>query len=125
MEAGSSSVSTHVVHSGFSTISGLVGLVLRAGGGRVDHVISAFRDDNSDADLRVVDHGDLVEIWATGSLLVTVDTLRWHLGRHFGIAQLKSMLVSSTGTVKLDGDHLKVVSEGGRTAALEWSETRR
>lgn len=118
-------MSTHAVHSGFSPTSGLVRLVLRAGGGRVDHVISAFRDDNSGADLRVVDHGDVVEIWATGSLLVTVDTLRWHLGRRFGIAQLKSMLVASTGTVKLDGDHLKVVSQGGRAAALEWSETRR
>lgn len=118
-------MSTHAVNFGYSTTSGLVGLVLRAGGGRVDHVISAFRDDNSDADLRVVDRGDLVEVWATGSLLVTVNTLRWHLGRHFGIAQLKSMLVASTGTVKLDGDRLEVVSQGGRAAAVEWSETRR
>jgi hypothetical protein len=97
----------------------LVDLVLRAGGGLVDHVLCAIRDDNADVELQVVDHGDHVQISAPGMLRVNAATLAWHAGRPFGTAELRSMIVFCRGTLDLGDDRMTVISESRRTMSRE------
>jgi MmoB/DmpM family len=98
----------------------LVGIVLRAGGGLVDHVLCAIRDDNADVELQVVDHGEHVHVWARGGVLrVNAATLGWHAGRPFGTAELRSMIVSCRGTLDLGDDRMTVISESRRTMSRE------
>ncbi len=85
-------------------------VVLRACGGRVDHVVSAIRDDNDGAGLVITDHGESIEIRASRTLCVTATTLRWHIGRAFGIADLGSMVLSARGAVTVTADRLTVTS---------------
>lgn len=101
----------YVAHPGLTMTPDLVGIVLRAGGGRVDHVLSALRDDNPGAELHVADHGENVETWASGMLHVSADTLRWHVGRGFGIAELRSLILAYRGTLSHDADHMTVISD--------------
>jgi MmoB/DmpM family protein len=89
-----------------------VGVVLRAGGGRVDLVVAAIRDDNPDADLHVIDHGDVVEVWAYRRLQLTGRSLRWHIDWDLGTHDLWSMIVSFHGTVTATGDCVTVTSGG-------------
>jgi hypothetical protein len=97
----------------------VVDIVLRAGGGLVDHVLCAVRDDNAGVELQVVDHGEHVQISARGMLQVNAATLAWHAGRPFGTAELRSMIVSCRGTLDLGGDRLTVIPESRRKVSSE------
>jgi hypothetical protein len=88
-----------------------VGVVLRAGG-RVDLVVAAIRDDNPDADLHVIDHGDVVEVCAHRRLRLTGRSLRWHVGWDLGAHDLWSMIVLFHGTVIATADCVTVTSRG-------------
>ncbi|MCO1653873.1 MmoB/DmpM family protein [Pseudonocardia humida] len=90
-----------------------VSIVLRAGGGRVDLVIAAIRDDNPDVELHVVDHGDLVDVSACRRLLLTVRSLRWQTGWDLGAHDVWAMIVSFRGTMTATADRVMVTS-GGR-----------
>lgn len=83
-----------------------VGVVLRADGGRVDLVVSALRDDNPGVDLRVVDHGTMVEVWAPRALHLTAATLGWHIGRPVGQSELRNMIQSWHGRRRAASDRL-------------------
>lgn len=87
-----------------------VGVVLGAGGGRVDLVIAAIRDDNPDADLHVIDHGDVVEVWAHRLLRLTGRSLQWHVGWDLGAHELWSMIDSFHGTVTATADCVTVTA---------------
>ena len=87
-----------------------ISIVLRAGGGRVDLVVAAIRDDNTDVELSVVDRGDVVEVRACRMLQVTERSLRWHIGRDFGTHDLRSMMVASHGTLTATTDRVTVTS---------------
>jgi hypothetical protein len=97
----------------------LVDIVLRAGGGLVDHVLCAIRDDNADVELQIVDHGEQVQVSARGMLRVNAATLTWHAGRPFGTAELRSMIVSCQGALDLSGDRMTVSSESRRAVSRE------
>ncbi len=93
-----------------------IGVVLRAGGGRVDLVVAAIRDDNSDVELYVIDHGDVVEVSAYRRLRVTERSLRWHIGWDFGTHDLRSMMVSFHGTLTATTDCVTLTSSGRKSA---------
>lgn len=96
-------------HAAGATVDG-VALVLGAQGGQVDLFVAAVRDDNTGAELTVVDHGDRVEVRACRRLQVTVRTLRWHTGGDEGIHDLRSMILSVRGNVTAEADRLVVTS---------------
>lgn len=74
-------------------------------------MVSAIRDDNTGTHLVVLDHGTEIEIRSAATLWVTAETLRWHVGRHFGTAELQSMILSSQGRVTADPETLAVTSD--------------
>jgi hypothetical protein len=86
------------------------GVVLRAGGGRVDLVVAAIRDDNPDADLHVIDHGDIVQVWAQHLLRLTARSLRWHVGWDLAAHDLWSMIVLFHGAVTATAHCVTVTS---------------
>ncbi len=90
-----------------------IGIVLRAGGGRVDLVVAALRDDNPDVDLHVVDHGDLVEVSTGRRLRLTGRSLRWQTGWDLGAPDVWAMIVSFRGTMTATADCMTVTSGGG------------
>ena len=83
-----------------------VEVVLGAGGGRVDLVLAALRDDNPGPGLSVVDRGYEVVVRAPERLSLTTATLSWHLGPGFGLAQVRSLIVSFVGTLEVGRDEL-------------------
>jgi hypothetical protein len=93
-----------------------IGVVLRAGGGRVDLVVAAIRDDNTDVELCVIDHGDVVEIGAYQRLRMTERSLRWHVGCDFGTHDLRSMMVSFHGTLTATTDCMTVTRSAPKSA---------
>ena len=89
-----------------------IGIVLRAGGGRVDLVIAAIRDDNPDVELHVVDHGDLVEVSACRPLRLTARSLRWQTGWDLAAHDVWALIVSFHGTMTATADCVTVTSAG-------------
>lgn len=73
-----------------------VEVVFGAGGGRVDLVLAALRDDNPGPGPSVVDRGYEVVVRAPERLSLTTATLSWHLGPGFGLAQVRSLIVSAS-----------------------------
>jgi hypothetical protein len=59
--------------------------------------VSAIRDDNPAALVRVVDCGSHVYVLAPRCLLATEQSLHWHLGPRFGLCALEAIVVSSVG----------------------------
>jgi hypothetical protein len=92
-----------------------IGIVLRAGCGRVDLVIATIRDDNPDVELHVVDHGDLVEVSACRQLRLTARSLRRRTGWDLGAHDVWAMIVSFHGTMTATADCVTVTS--GRRSA--------
>jgi CHAD domain-containing protein len=90
-----------------------IGIVLRAGGGRVDLVVAAIRDDNPGVDLRVVDHGDLVEVSSRHRLRLTARSLRWQTGWELGAHDVWAMVASFRGTMTATADCVTVVPDAG------------
>ena len=109
-------MSQHAATSNVRVASQGIGVVLRADGGRVDLVVAAIRDDNTDVELYVIDHGDVVEVRAGRRLRVTERSLRWHIGRTFGTHDLRSMMVSYHGTLTATTDCVTLTSSGCRSA---------
>lgn len=91
------------------------GIALRADGGGIDLVVAAIRDDNAPVDLVVLDHGNSVEVRTPGRLRVTARTLRWHLGRQFGTADLQAMILWIDGELVTTGECVTVTA--GRTGS--------
>lgn len=104
---------THPLDSSCSSASdrGRTGLVLHAGGGRVDLVVSAIRDDNPGSGLHVIDRGTTVEVRSMRALQVTATTLAWHVGRGFDTSTLQSMIVSTSGRVTATADRITVAPD--------------
>lgn len=94
------------------------GIALRAAGGRIDLVVAAIRDDNAPVDLVVLDHGTSVEVRTRGRgrLRVTASTLRWHLGRRFGTADLQAMILWIDGELVSTGDRVTITAGRNGTA---------
>lgn len=91
---------------------GGVELVLAACGGLVGLVVSAVRDDNPHVELLVVDRGHCVVIRAPQSIVLTAATLRWHLGRTFGIPELRNMIITVAGLVDAGERELIRIHDG-------------
>jgi MmoB/DmpM family len=89
-----------------------VEVVLAGGGGRVDLVISALRDDNPGPGLSVVDRGHDVTVRAPERIVLTAATLGWHLGRGFDLRRLRPMVVSCVGRLEVGRDELVWTSQG-------------
>ena len=81
----------------------LVGPALAAAGGRVALVVSAIRDDNPGPGLEVVDSGSYLLVLAPHVLRATTKSLRWHLGRGFGLGELEAMVLASVGCMQRSG----------------------
>ncbi len=94
---------------------GAVEVVLAAGEGRVDLVISALRDDNPGPGLSVDDRGDDVAVRAPDRIVVTAATLKWHLGRGFDLSRLRRMVVSRVGRLHVGRDELVWTLDVGRS----------
>lgn len=92
-----------------ATVRSDIGVALRADGG-IDLVVAAIRDDNAPADLVVIDHGSSVEVRAAQGLQVTAGTLRWHLGRRFGTANLQAMILWTDGELVTTGDRVTITA---------------
>lgn len=85
----------------------LVGPALSAAGGRVGHVVSAIRDDNAGAPVRVVDCGGHVYVLAPRQLLVSARSLHWHLGPGFGLCALEAIVLTSVGCMHRSADTIR------------------
>ena len=109
-------MSQHAATSNVRVARQGIGVVLRADGGRVDLVLAAIRDDNTDVELCVIDHGDAVEVRAGRRLRVTEGSLQWHIGRAFGTHDLRSMMVSYHGTLTATTDCVTLTSSGRKSA---------
>ena len=109
-------MSQHAATSNVRVARQGIGVVIRADGGRVDLVLAAIRDDNTDVELCVIDHGDAVEVRAGRRLRVTEGSLQWHIGRAFGTHDLRSMMVSYHGTLTATTDCVTLTSSGRKSA---------
>lgn len=85
-------------------------LELTTRGGRTDHVVSALRDDNPNGDLKVADHGDRIQVHSRQILMITRQSLQWHLGPDFAISDLETMITAHAGVIDRSCDHLVVRS---------------
>ena len=82
------------------------GPVLR-GGDVADAVLEAIREDNSDKDIVVDDHGAYVRIEAAGGLILNRGSVEAALGRAFKMQELEMYMSSFSGKIEITQEYAK------------------
>ena len=89
-------------------------------------VLQAIVEDNPGREIETIDHGSYVRVQASGSLRLTLASLRRKLGASFEMRHLESMLSSFAGRIATSSEGVSwtLVNEKSGEAAGKGGGTR-